>query len=231
LTFDYPDSLTEVADLIAPPPAPPPEGDEIPAATTPHRLSLAQVFPQSNARQLRENLLTRMQALRRLTQTASANTPHAQLPRVLLLIGTHPLMASGPHTVLDDMLHYAGGRNAVADATVGAPTLSQERLIGIDPDVILLFDPRGQPLRGVADDPRLAELRGLPLRAVQNQRIHLIDDPLAVLPGTSLTRVAAAMAKLIHPELAPDIERTMSIAPPPPASSTSTPAMSSKPSS
>lgn len=124
-------------------------------------------------------------------------------PRVLLVINLNPLMASGRQTVLNDVLLFMlKGDNAAEDLTGSAPILDREMLLQAAPDVVLLLIPGEPPLRAVAEDPRLAIFRGLDIPAVTNDRIVLIDDPLVLLPSTSLVRVGIAMAKAIHPDVA-----------------------------
>ncbi len=156
------------------------------------------------ARTLREGIERRLAAL----SEAVAGAPKRS---VLMVIGTHPIVASGPGTVHDQLLNLMGGRNAASEAAVGAPSYDQERLIRLDPEVILLLSPGAPPLEAVGVDPRLSDLRGLPIRAVVQERIVLIDDPLVLLPSSSLVRVGVAMANAIHPELADRIDRAAAL--------------------
>lgn len=141
------------------------------------------------------------EGLERLRGATEAHAPDP--PRVLMAIGTRNIMASGPDTVLDELLRIAGGRNAAAEASVTAPTYDREALTALAPDVILLLLPDAPPLS--ENDPRIAELRGLPVPAVEHDRVHLIADPLVLLPSTNLVRIAAVLAETIHPELADDL--------------------------
>ncbi len=149
-----------------------------------------------------------MQMPMRLAQISSL-TANAARPRVLMLISTQPMMASGPDTVLDQLLSFCGGVNAAGDATVGAPIFDKEKLVEANPDIILLLLPGQPPLGSPGSDPRLAQLQSLPVPAVLDNRIVLISDPLAHLPSTSLPKVAAQMAKAIHPSLADRIDEEM----------------------
>lgn len=146
------------------------------------------------AMELRHRLLASLDTLRKLT----ADRPH---PRVLLVIGTGPLMASGPGTVHDELLEYVGAVNAAAHATVPAPTYDREALLALNPQVILLLTPSGAD---VAE--RLPELAGLPIDAVRDGRVMVLHDPLIMLPSTSLARIGAKIARAIHPELADAIQ-------------------------
>lgn len=147
------------------------------------------------ARQMVARMQQTFDAIRRVTNDAPKH-------RVLLVIGVAPFMVSGPGTFLDQILTLCGGENAAGDTLTGAPVFDKERLIHADPDVILMLLPNVPPLGSVDTDPRLSLLRGLNLPAVQHGRIVLINDPQVHLPGSSLARIAVAMAKAIHPHLA-----------------------------
>ncbi|MEX0887153.1 MAG: ABC transporter substrate-binding protein [Phycisphaeraceae bacterium] len=145
---------------------------------------------------LRERIEAQLASLKELTDGA------AERPRVLLLIGTRPVTASGPGTVFDDMLDIAGGRNAAPTGQAGAPALDREMLLAAAPEVIVLMSPGDRPLEALAEDDRLADLRGLDIPAVRNRRIRIINDPLAMLPTTTIPRVTAELIAGLHPELA-----------------------------
>jgi len=159
--------------------------------------ALLDLFPK--AAELKHTMLFRLAELSRITKDQGS-------PSTLMVIGTQPLMASGPGAVHDHLLAMAGGRNAAYEATVSAPTYDREKLLELKPDVVLIFDIQGQPLGPIESDPRLADLRGLDIPAVKNNRIVLISDSHALLPSSTLDRTAGIMAKALHPELSDKID-------------------------
>ncbi|MFA9479813.1 ABC transporter substrate-binding protein [Phycisphaerales bacterium AB-hyl4] len=128
-------------------------------------------------------------------------------PRVLLVIGHTPLMASGPGTVHDQLLEWVGGRNATAGASVTAPTYDREGVLSLSPEVILLLSPDAPPLHD--GDARLRAIRDLPVPAMRDDRVYVINHPQVLLASTSLPEVAATLATAIHPDLADEIAAVM----------------------
>jgi ABC-type hemin transport system substrate-binding protein len=153
--------------------------------------------------ELSERLHQQIAAIKRVT----AEQPRL---RVLLVIGTGPLMASGPGTVLDELLSLAGGINAASASPVRAPTFDREGLLAARPDVIVMLTPGAAPLGTIDTDARLAELRGLDIPATKNGRVLQISDPLTHVPGTNVVRTTALLAKALHPTLAVQFDEALS---------------------
>jgi ABC-type Fe3+-hydroxamate transport system substrate-binding protein len=105
-------------------------------------------------------------------------------PRVLLVIGYRPGKLDEIWFIRDNSLHgaalrAAGARNAVPEAVSGLPRLSPERLLGIDPDAILVL-----ALPGKAQGDQLDGFRKLsPLRAVVKNQLAVIEAPEAYVHG------------------------------------------------
>lgn len=170
---------------------------------------------QDRAKALARRMQSQLALLSDLTAASS------QRPRVLLVFSVEPnVMASGPDTLLDSLLGHVGGVNAAGGATSTAPTFDREKLLATDPDVVLLLLPDTPPLKGIDEDSRLASFRGLDIAAVRAGRIHLINDSFALLPSSTVPRIATAMAKAIHPQLAEKIDRQVPLAAEQPIEST-----------
>lgn len=188
-TWNYPHTIADVADIVYQ------QGSE-------HTLG-AVLQAETRAQRLRQDMLAKLDAIRAAT---------AELPRrrTLVVIGSQPLMASGPGTVNHELIAIAGGSNAAAEATVRAPVYDNESLLALAPEVIVLMMPGSGPLS--ENDQRLGAWASLPIPANEQGRVTLINDPLAVLPSTSLPRIAAELAKAIHPEHAHAIDRALAMA-------------------
>jgi iron complex transport system substrate-binding protein len=103
-------------------------------------------------------------------------------PRVLLVLGYAGLGSQQLWFVKRNSIHgkaltAAGARNAIDRDVLGPPTLSPERLMLVDPDAIIVLasgdgEASLQPIR------RLTQLS-----AVRHERIGVINDPAALIPG------------------------------------------------
>lgn len=123
--------------------------------------------------------------------------------RTLLIMGHAPgelrdLGAIGHGTFLDELLTIAGGENALPEGAALYPTLSNEGLTDCNPEVILVFDPRGEDSAAALEAERKSWHTMPFLEAVRHDRIYLITDPFALSPGPDMAKTAATIARLIH---------------------------------
>jgi ABC-type hemin transport system substrate-binding protein len=146
--------------------------------------------------ELSEHARTLLARLDALIDPSPNATRASNAERVLMLIGTAPPGALGPGSCHHELLLALGATPAIT--TGGAfQELTHEDLVRLAPGAIILFLPRSQragtesgmtPL----DDP-WAPLRGLKLPALEQRRVAIIDDPLCLLPASSLVGVADEM--------------------------------------
>ncbi len=189
-TFAFPLSLKDIGNVLF---------DEDPAPGSGPSLGESLGRPGS-AVALKLRLFRQLASIRSVTASRDK-------PTVLLVIGTGPVMASGPGTVHDELLGFAGAINAAGDASVTAPEFGREALVAMSPQVILFLQPGAPPIE--EDDPRLAAFAGLPIPAIKNNRVYVLNDPLVLLPSSSIGRICADMARAIHPDLAGEIDRAL----------------------
>jgi iron complex transport system substrate-binding protein len=122
----------------------------------------------------------------------------AARPRVLLVFGIEPIVAAGGKTFADEMLRRAGGENVAGDAT-GYPTLGMERIIVLDPDVVLnaaIGEARAEE-RISKDAPGWSSLR-----AVKEGRVVVLRDEVVLRPGPRVVDGLRVVARALHPDRA-----------------------------
>ncbi|QNN21110.1 ABC transporter substrate-binding protein [Planctomycetales bacterium ZRK34] len=144
------------------------------------------------ARALRDRIEHQLDQLTALTHSDAP-------PRVLMVVGLSPLTCVGHGTFLDRLLTSAGGVNAL-DQTAGAwPAVDRERLLNLAPDIIIRFDPSRGSAAVATHESAAPEPLNLPDGL--DAPIVVIDDPLALLPSTTMMRIARQLAAAIHPDL------------------------------
>ncbi len=158
----------------------------------------AAVGRRDAAKALRDRLIGQLDAIRGVTAGYPA-------PRVLVLTQTAPLGAAGPGTFVDELLTIAGGRNALPKGTQRYPVLDREAVLVMKPQVIVLLELKGDP----ANTAVPAALAGLNVPAIRDGRLVRLVDPMAQMPSTTMPRVAAKLAKLLHPQAAAELDAIM----------------------
>jgi iron complex transport system substrate-binding protein len=140
--------------------------------------------------------------IRRITQATGPLTA-AQRPKVLHTASAGILTVDGKHTVIDDWIGIAGGRNAAEVEGNGRP-VSLEQVAAWDPDVIIVGTaPNQQNRQEILDDPRWRQLT-----AVKNGRV-LVNPSGAYLWDRHSAEAALQVlwaAKQLHPELFRDLD-------------------------
>jgi iron complex transport system substrate-binding protein len=117
-------------------------------------------------------------------------------PRVAYVIGRNPLMLVGRGVFLDELITLAGGHNVGAELGQGWPVTNRERLLQLQPDVLLIGTPGEPPAQ--AEDPRLAPWLRDSTPAARNQRIYLHTDPNGQLLTLDIAQQARELARNIH---------------------------------
>ncbi|HED53393.1 MAG TPA: hypothetical protein ENJ00_04240 [Phycisphaerales bacterium] len=115
---------------------------------------------------------------------------------VLLVMQTSPTVdCLGPGSAHHELLVRSGYTPAIAEGSPYVP-LDAEDVLTLDPGVIVLIRPRsGKTAEGHGSAADLGVLAGLGLGAVERGRVVLIDDPLALLPSSSLLGYVRALQR------------------------------------
>lgn len=123
-----------------------------------------------------------------LTRKAFANAPRVLLVMTPTAGKLEPITFFRRNSIHGRMLEAAGGRNAADFDETGVPILSAERLIQLDPDIIIVIDlsddlPEAQRSQILSDWQKLK-----PLSAVQQARIGVLHGQHFYGAGRRLLR-------------------------------------------
>ena len=125
--------------------------------------------------------------------------PASDAGRVLLLASLDPPGAMGPGSFHAQLIDRLGLSPAIESGGMWQE-LDYEDIVHLNPDSIIVLKPRepdpvdliGEPQAMSWDEirQRVGGIADLPISAVHTRRIAIIEDPLGLLPSTSLARVA-----------------------------------------
>jgi iron complex transport system substrate-binding protein len=118
-------------------------------------------------------------------------------PRVLLLFDVEPVVTAGPKSFPDDLLTRAGGANVVQEG-VPYPVLGIERVLALDPDVILdtTAAANHSESRIRKDSPVWEKLR-----AVREGHVVAVTNESVLRPGPRIAEAVATIARILHPDV------------------------------
>jgi len=132
-------------------------------------------------------------AERAAVERALAGLPR---PRALLVFGLRPVVVAGGGSFPDEMLRLAGAENAITGEKQRFPTLGIERVLALDPDVVL--DATGGAMReGISISPDLPGWSEA--RAVREGRLIVVSDDRILRPGPRVGQGLALLARSLHP--------------------------------
>jgi iron complex transport system substrate-binding protein len=146
----------------------------------------------SEAAQLADGIKTRLDKLAAIAATATTK------PRVFYEIDAKGGIFTPPvDSIYGEMFRLAGSEPIGGDANY---SISLEKLVAADPEVILLGDAAG----GVTADQVKARAGWGGMTAVKQGRIAPVDDIVVTRPGPRIADGLRALIQAIHPELVLD---------------------------
>jgi iron complex transport system substrate-binding protein len=144
------------------------------------------------------------QMQQRIDAVTAAVAQVEERPRVFYQIGSEPeIYGPAPDSFVADMIGLAGGE-AITTGDPTAFSISVERLVKADPEVIIV----GDAAYGVCPAQVKARPAWRKMTAVREDAVRPIDDLIVTRPGPRLPEGLAALAVAIHPGL--------ELTPPPP---------------
>lgn len=102
----------------------------------------------------------------------------------------------GPNSFGDALITLAGGDNIGRAGAGPYPLLSSEKIVGLNPQVIVL----GDAAYGVSPASVRARPGFTAIAAVQARRVYPFNDTLVSRPGPRIVDGLEALARLLHPE-------------------------------
>ena len=129
-------------------------------------------------------------------------------PKILIVVertmGTgviEDVYVAGKNTFYDELIQIAGGSNAFDDERIAYPILSAEGIIHLNPDFIIELVPQLEQT-GLSVAILKKDWQNLSqINAVQNNRITVISEDYAVIPGPRFILFLEDLVRMIHPEI------------------------------
>ena len=114
-------------------------------------------------------------------------------PKVFVEIWHEPLMAAGKGTFIDDLINKVGAYNVASEAKGSYPQFSFERLVQLNPDIIIIPKENVRDPKMIYNDPKWRNLR-----AVKERKILFIESDLISRPGPRLVEALEKIAEFIY---------------------------------
>jgi iron complex transport system substrate-binding protein len=125
-------------------------------------------------------------------------------PRVLIIVSHAPdalqqVYSAGPTTYLNELLTIVGGTNVITAKTPQYPIISQETIVGQNPEIII-----DTALSDIATTDAIANTmeiwKTLPrVDAVKSGKVYIINKPFLTIPGPeSIIKSLDYLSLLIH---------------------------------
>jgi ABC-type Fe3+-hydroxamate transport system substrate-binding protein len=102
---------------------------------------------------------------------------------------------------MDDLLSLAGGENVLGGGDNSYPTIDRERIVTLNPDVVLQVMPGATPQE--IEQARRFWASVPQVSAVKNGRVYELTDAYLLLPGYSAAKIADLFARKLHPDISP----------------------------
>ncbi len=150
------------------------------------------------ARQKVDDIRARLERVRQ-------KTAGLERPRVMIAVGRtrigsgrlEDLCIAGLDRHLNRIIEAAGGQNAYQLGAAPFPVVSHEGVLRMDPEVIVDLVRTDLPEERIRSDWQ--QVNGV--LAVRDERVHVVDDDFATIPGPRFILLVEKLARLIHPDV------------------------------
>ncbi|MBO8153383.1 ABC transporter substrate-binding protein [Thermovirga sp.] len=121
------------------------------------------------------------------------NTFPGGSPSVLIVVWHDPLTVAGGYNYIDDILDLIGVPNAAGNIKFTFPTIDREKLLLLNPDVILIASAKTG--MSIDVDDFLNVFGDLPLEAIKKKRVTFVKSDLLFHPGPKIPETALLVVK------------------------------------
>jgi iron complex transport system substrate-binding protein len=141
-------------------------------------------------------------------QKIQQKTKSQPRPKVLISIGRtmgsgslKDVYIAGKNTYYDELINYAGGRNAYENEKIAYPMLSAEGIIHIDPEIIIdmVADLNSKVLTESMVRQEWQSVSSV--NALKNNRLFVFSSDYIVIPGPRFILLLEDIARAVHPEI------------------------------
>jgi cobalamin transport system substrate-binding protein len=166
--------------------------------------SLGQFGRLINEEERAGEIITGMKHEFELVSDATATIDEQARPRVLWVGQETPFLTAGPDNMIDELVRRAGGKNAAGNESAKWPTIDLERLLIMDPEVIIMAGDMSvknpekirNTLKRWQNDPVWKNID-----AVQTGRVHFVATDLIGQPSPRNIEGLKELLKFIQPEI------------------------------
>ena len=156
---------------------------------------------ENSANTLVSEISTRMNIIKQRTR-------EVKCPRVMISIGRtfgsgsiKEVSISGKNTFYDELITYAGGVNVYNRHDIAFPVLSKEGILHLNPEFIIEMVPDISE-KGLEKEMIIKEWESFSdVDAVKNNRIYVLKQDYAVIPGPRFILLLEDLARILHPEI------------------------------
>jgi iron complex transport system substrate-binding protein len=144
------------------------------------------------------------QSINQIQQKISSQPPVRTLISIAHYANSEKLdivYVAGQRDFYNDLLKLAGGTNVYTDRHIKVPSVSEEGIIRMNPDVIIDIFPEADDHHSDMNLVRQQWLKLNAVSAIQQQRVHIIERDYASIPGPRIFQLLPEIARLLHPEL------------------------------
>lgn len=136
--------------------------------------------------------------MKRVAECVAARTKNARKPRVLFAYQLAPVISAGKGTFTSELVAMSGAESITRDVAQSYPRLDVESIVARAPEIIVVtsMDPKTEGEKWMP-----WARRWLPVPAVRNDRVHLIDGTNVDRPSQRIVHGLTLLARTIHPTL------------------------------